>query len=73
MSASPGALGGLRSLMNLRPLLTNNGVLVLPAQVAVMKAHEAFDAQGNLKDAKQQGAIRQLSAQLVGTLSKLNV
>jgi chromate reductase len=72
MSASPGALGGLRSLTNLRPLLTNSGILVLSSQVAVGRAHEAFDPQGNLKDAKHNDAIRKLGADLVAILRKLN-
>ncbi len=71
MSASPGALGGLRSLWNLRPLLSNINVLVIPAQIAVGKANEAFDVQGHLKDAKQNDAVRKLGADLAVILKKL--
>jgi len=71
MSASPGALGGLRGLSILRPLLSHIGVLVLPTQVAVSKAAEAFDAQGNLKDTKQNDAVRKLGADLAGMIGKL--
>ena len=71
MSASPGGLGGLRSLLHLRVLLSNIHVLVLPDQLAVSKAHEAFNADGSLKDAKQQAAITRLGAVLTDTLRKL--
>jgi len=71
MSASSGALGGLRSLVTVRSMLSNIGVLVLPAQVAVPKAHEAFGPDGKLKDPKQQASIEALTRDLVGILIKL--
>lgn len=50
MSASPGALGGLRGLVTVRSILSNIHVLVLPDQLSVGKAHELFDAAGQLTD-----------------------
>ncbi len=70
-SASPGALGGLRGLITVRSILGNIGALVLPTQVAVGKAHEAFDADGKLKDGKVRASIERLAAELVTTTSKL--
>ncbi len=57
VSASPGALGGLRGLRHVREILGNIGVLVVPQQMAVSQASAAFAADGSLKDAKQQGAV----------------
>ena len=71
MSASPGALGGLRGLVTVRSILGNIGVLVLPQQVALPKAHEAFNADGSLKDAKIQQSVERLSAELAATVGKL--
>jgi NAD(P)H-dependent FMN reductase len=71
MSASPGALGGLRGLVTVRSLLSNIRVIVLPDQVAIPKAHEAFDPQGRLKDPKQQAGIEALGRDLAGMLIKL--
>ena len=71
MSASPGALGGLRGLAVVRSLLSNIRVIVLPDQVAVPKAHEAFDPDGKLKDTKQQAGIEALGRDLAGVLVKL--
>jgi chromate reductase, NAD(P)H dehydrogenase (quinone) len=71
MSASPGALGGLRGLIIVRSLLSNISVIVLPGQVAVPKAHEAFDTDGKLKDSKQQASIEALGRDLVGLLVKI--
>lgn len=71
MSASPGALGGLRGLVTVRFLLSNIRVIVLPDQVAVPKAHEAFGPDEKLKDPKQQTSIESLGRDLVGVLAKL--
>jgi NAD(P)H-dependent FMN reductase len=73
LSASPGGLGGLRGLAPLRMMLGNLGVLVLPMQIAVSKAHEAFDADGFLKDVKQGAAVRKLGAELAQIVLKLSV
>ncbi|MBD6615594.1 NAD(P)H-dependent oxidoreductase [Komarekiella sp. 'clone 1'] len=72
MSASPGGLGGLRGLVHLRAILGNIKVLVLPDQVAVPKAYEAFNADGTLKDAKQQESIEKLGESVANILLKLN-
>ena len=71
MSASPGALGGLRGLVTVRSILSNIKVLVMPDQVAVPKAHEAFNADGTLKDAGQQGAVEKLGGDLAAILRRL--
>jgi NAD(P)H-dependent FMN reductase len=71
MSASPGALGGLRGLVAVRSLLSSIRVIVLPDQIAVPKAHEAFDTDGKLKDHKQQASIESLGRDLAGILVKI--
>lgn len=71
-SASPGALGGLRGLVHLRAILGNIGVLVLPDQLALSKAHEAFDASGKLKDGKLQAGVNAIASKLVTTVTKLH-
>jgi NAD(P)H-dependent FMN reductase len=72
MSASPGALGGLRGLVHLRSILGNIKVLVLPDQIAVSKAYEAFNPDGTLVDPKQQESIEKLGDGLTKILLKLN-
>jgi NAD(P)H-dependent FMN reductase len=72
MSASPGALGGLRGLVHVRAILGNIKVLVLPDQVAISRAGEAFNPDGSLKDPKQQAAVEGLGAQLAWVIAKLH-
>jgi len=71
MSASPGALGGLRGLVHVRAILQNIRVLTIPEQVAVSNAGEAFAPDGSLKDAKQRAAVEALGAKVAQVLSRL--
>lgn len=57
VSASPGALGGLRSLLALRDALAKLGLVVVPQQVAVGQAADKLVDYGRLKDEKQRAAV----------------
>ena len=70
LSASPGALGGLRGLVHLRAILGNIGVLVLPDQVSIASAHEAFDQAGQLKDERKRNQVAALARGLAEFLGK---
>ena len=70
MSASPGALGGLRGLVTVRSILGNIGVVVLPEQIAVPTAHQAIGEDGRLKDEKMQASIEGLGRGLAEFLKK---
>jgi chromate reductase, NAD(P)H dehydrogenase (quinone) len=71
MSASPGGLGGLRGLIPLRSILGNIGVIVLPDQIAISKAHEAFDDEGRLQDEKKAASVMGLGKNTAQMLFKL--
>ncbi len=71
LSASPGALGGLRGLVHVRSILGNIKVLVLPDQIAISKADESFNTDGSLKDTKKQAAVQNIGSQLAKILIKL--
>ena len=71
MSTSPGALGGLRGLVHVRSILGNIGVIVLPDQIALAKAHGAFQPDGSLVDPMQQAGIERLGKTLASFLMKL--
>jgi chromate reductase len=71
MSASIGALGGLRGLVHLRAILGNISVLVLPDQVSISNASEAFTADGQLVDGAKQTAVLAIGAKLSDTIKKL--
>ncbi len=71
-AASPGALGGLRGLVTVRSILSSIGVIVMPTQVAVPKAYEAFNPDGSLKDAQVHAQVEKLGADLAAVLAKLH-
>lgn len=70
-AASPSALGGLRGLVALRSLLSNMGVFLVPDQLTVPNAYEAFDEQGNFKDFLKKDALTQLLKSFIDLSSRL--
>lgn len=65
LAASPGALGGIRCLPHVRLLLTNLGVTVSPAQLALGHADTAFTGDGRLVDSQQQKSLDKVVADLI--------
>lgn len=72
LSASPGAFGGLRGLVHVRAILGNIGVVVMPNQVAVPKAFEAFNENGSLRDDELASKVAGLARELVDATQKLH-
>lgn len=65
-SASSGPGGGMRSLLALRQILELGcGALVIPEQIALANAAEAFDDMDNLKDQGDAAAIKAMARRLV--------
>ncbi|MEY2877728.1 MAG: hypothetical protein RLZZ15_108 [Verrucomicrobiota bacterium] len=71
ISASPGAMGGMRSLLQAQQLLLKLGCHVVPGQCALPGAAKAFDASGHLLDPRAEKSLRTLVAALVATARKL--
>jgi chromate reductase, NAD(P)H dehydrogenase (quinone) len=72
LAASPGNLGGVRSLLTVRQVLTTLGVLVLPTQFALAQAAAAFHDDGTLKDEQHRTALAGVAGELVAILRRLN-
>ncbi|MGI9381818.1 MAG: NADPH-dependent FMN reductase [Methyloligellaceae bacterium] len=71
-AASPGGYGGIRGLMTVRQVLQIGlGALVLPAQVAVPRAGDAFGADGHLEDKSLQEMFKRLIEDLAVAATKL--
>jgi len=71
MAASPGALGGLRGLVHLRAVLGNIGVIVLPGQHAVAKAHEVFK-DDDLTDERHLEKVQMIGRTVAQTVARLH-
>jgi chromate reductase, NAD(P)H dehydrogenase (quinone) len=57
--ASPGYYGTMRSLLHLRQILEiGTGATVIPQQLAVPRAMDAFEADGSLKDKAHQNQCK---------------
>jgi chromate reductase len=65
-AASAGSGGGLRSLIALRQILELGcGALVIPEQVSVARAGDAFDEGDNLKDEALAASLKAMARRLV--------
>lgn len=65
LSASPGALGGVRSLKLAQQLMLHLGCHVVPGQVFLPQADKAFDERGALKEPRPQKSVQALVTELV--------
>ncbi len=63
-------MGGMRMLPQLRTLMSNLGMFVVPAQFGLGKAHEAFDDAGGLTDERAQGAVEKVVLQTIQIASR---
>ena len=72
LSASHGALGGVRSLSHLAPLLTNLQSWVSPKQFAMSRAGDAFDAQGQLTSDANRASVQGVVDKVLWATDRLN-
>ena len=72
LSASPGALGGLRSQSHLAPLLLNLQCWVAPVSYALGRAGDAFDAEGQLVAEPARRQVRAVIEQVLWAAGRLH-
>ncbi|MBM3527504.1 MAG: NAD(P)H-dependent oxidoreductase [Alphaproteobacteria bacterium] len=71
--ASDSPYGALRSLMALRQVLELGcGALVLPEQITVFRAGEAFDDMDNLKEERAANALKRVAQRLTEAARELS-
>jgi chromate reductase len=72
-SAAASSGGGVRSLMALRQILELGcGALVIPEQISVPRADQAFDDMDNLKDEGLAAALKTMARRLVELASVMS-
>ena len=71
LSASPGALGGLRSQSHLLPLLINLQCWVAPKALALGRAGDAFDADGKLVNENHRQSVQAVIDQVLFAAARL--
>ncbi len=73
LSASPGALGGLRSQSHLGPLLLNLQCWLAPVNFALAHASDAFDDQGALVSEPARRHVQTVIDQVLWAATRLQV
>jgi NAD(P)H-dependent FMN reductase len=71
LSASPGALGGLRSQSHLVPLLFNLHCWICPKVFALSRAADAFDADGQLSSEHAKKNVQAVVDQVLWAAGRL--
>lgn len=72
-AASPGGNGGMRGLIALRQVLELGlGAFVIPDQIALPGAMQAFNDDGSLKDERMAGMLKKVVAKLIDTSARLS-
>ena len=71
ISASPGLLGGVKSQLSLQIVLSKLSVHVIPKSFALGAADQFFDAEGDLKDANVERAVRGVGAALAEMATRI--
>ncbi len=71
LSASNGALGGLRSQSHLAPLLLNTQCWLAPKAYALGRAADAFDTKGDLIDEAHRNKVRGVVEQVLWAARRL--
>jgi chromate reductase len=72
LSASPGMLGGLRSQSHLAPLIINSQCWLAPANFALGRAGEAFDAEGQLISEAHRKSVQGVIDQVLWAAGRLS-
>jgi chromate reductase len=71
-AASPGGFGGMRSLLALRQVLEIGcGAMVIPEQLTVARADQAFDDMDNFKDEQLAATLKAVVRRLVDAAQQM--
>lgn len=71
-AASPGPFGGARGLITVRGVLANSQMLLIPEQVTISKANEAFGPDGQLLDEKHRASVERVVARLLDVTRRMH-
>ena len=72
VSASPGAMGGMRAATHLKTLLTGIGCIICPESFMISGSFAAFDDSGSLKDEGLQKRAEQIAKNFQSFADRLN-
>jgi chromate reductase len=71
LGATPGPFGTARVMPDLRKVLSSLGVLVVPSQLGIARAGEAFSPEGRLRDQGLERSLEGVVREVIETARKL--
>jgi NAD(P)H-dependent FMN reductase len=65
LGVAAGVIGAVKSLEQLRGICSHVGALVLPSAVSIARVQQAFDEEGNCRDASVEKLVRAAARNLI--------
>jgi len=70
LGVAAGSIGAIKSLEQLRGVVSHIGAIVLPLPISIANVHRVFDREGRVLEPEVEKLVRQVATNLLGYIEK---